>query len=486
MRRFAPFPLLLLAALSGCNAVGPDFAAPDSGLPERAFVAGASANVSAPDPRWWASFRDPTLTALIGEVAQANLDVRTASLRVAESRFERGATASAQLPSLNGDVKVTREQYSKNGILSLMNGLVPGGSIAVPPITDHFVGFDAAWEIDLWGRVRRSVEAADAQVEMSEDQRRDALLSVMAETARDYIQLRGAQVQIGVLTDNVKVAEGILKLAEERQAKGMQSALDTENARSQLEAYRAQIPPLEQQESELINALCFLTDQPPGALRARLGAPRKSPLALASVPTGVASDLARRRPDIRAAEQQLHAATAQTGVAVADFYPKITINGQLGVDSLNTSNLFRAASNQWNFGPSVSIPIFEGGRLKNTLELRETQQQEAALAYRKTVLRAWHDVVNALVALQSEKARHARLTEQVLHARKAADIARDRYRDGVTEFINVLDAERTALSAEQAQAQSATTLGVDQVQLYKALGGGWEGTFPVEQAAIQK
>jgi len=467
--------IALLLALSGCNAVGPDFTPPETGLPDRAFVAGA--RTAAPDPAWWATFRDPALTRLVREVADKNLDVRAATLRVAQSRAQRGAAAAAQLPSLNGDAKATREQYSQNGVLSLMNGLVPGG-IDVPPISDHYLGFDAAWELDIWGRVRRSVEAADAQVQVSEDQRRDALLSVMAETARDYIQLRGVQVQIGVLNDNLRIAQEILKLAEEREAKGMASALDTENARSQLEGYRAQIPPLEQQESELVNALSFLTDQPPGALKARVGRIRKSPLAVGAVPTGVASDLARRRPDIRAAEAQLHAATAQTGVAVANFYPSITLTGQAGLDSLNPDTLFRGSSFQWSFGPSLTLPIFEGGRLKSNLDLREAQQQEAALAYRKTILRAWHDVVNALVALRQEKARHARLSDQVVHARKAAGIARDRYRDGVTDFLNVLSAERTALTAEQQQAQSATTLAVDQVQLYKALGGGWEGRFP--------
>jgi NodT family efflux transporter outer membrane factor (OMF) lipoprotein len=463
--------LALLAALSGCNAVGPEFVAPDSGLPDRAFVAGT--RTDAPDPAWWTSFRDPTLTALVREAADVNLDVASATLRVAQSRSQRGVAAAAQLPSLNGDVKVTREQYSKNGILSL----APNG-FAVPPITDHFAGFDAAWELDLWGRVSRSVEAADAQVQASEDRRRDVLLSVMAETARDYIQVRGVQVQIGVLNDNLRIAQDILKLAEERQAKGMTSALDTENARSQLEAYRAQLPPLQQQESELVNALSFLTDQPPGALKGRLGQMRRSPLVVSAVPTGVASDLARRRPDIRAAEAQLHAATAQTGVAVADFYPRITLTGQAGLDSLKPDTLFRGSSFQWSFGPSLTLPIFDGGRLRSNLDLREAQQQEAALVYRKTILRAWHDVVNALVALRLEKARHVRLSDQVVHARKAAEIARARYRDGVTDFINVLAAERTALTAEQQQAQSAATLGVDQVQLYKALGGGWEGVFP--------
>jgi NodT family efflux transporter outer membrane factor (OMF) lipoprotein len=472
-----------LAPLAGCNAVGPDFVPPDSGLPDKAFLAAARA--SAPDPQWWASFRDPTLTALIREVAEANIDVRTATIRIAESRFQRGVASAAQFPALNGDVKVTREQYSKNGIVSLVGGLSPRG-FAVPPITDHFAGFDASWELDLWGHVRRQVEAADAQVEVSEDQRRDALLSVFAETARDYIQLRGVQAQIGVLNDNLRVAQDVLNLARERESKGLQSALDRENAQSQLEAYRAQLPPLEQQESELVNALSFLLDQPPGALRARLGQKRNSPLTVAAAPTGVASELARRRPDIRAAEAQLHAATAQTGVAVAAFYPTVTLNGQVGLDSLNTSNLFRGSSLQYNFGPGVSLPIFDAGRLKNTLDLREAQQQEAANTYRKTVMAAWRDVVNALVALRSEKARHARLSAQLVHARNASAIARSRYRDGVTEFINVLDAERTALSAEQQLAQSATTLGVNQVQLYKALGGGWEESFPAEQAATQQ
>jgi NodT family efflux transporter outer membrane factor (OMF) lipoprotein len=467
------------APLAGCT-VGRDFITPDNGLPAKAFVAGAS--TAAPDPDWWNAFRDPALTALIHEVASANLDVRTATLRVAESRFERGVTAAAQFPQLNGDAKSTREQYSKNGIVSLIGGLAPGG-FSVPPITENYVGFDASWELDLWGHVRRQVEAANAQVEVSEDQRRDALLSLFAETARDYIQLRGIQVQIGVVRDNLRVAQDIVKLTRERQAKGMQSALDSENATSQLESYRAQLPPLEQQESELVNALSFLIDQPPGALKARLGQPRKSPLTVSSVPTGVASDLARRRPDIRAAEAQLHAATAQTGVAVAAFYPTVTLNGNVGFDSLNTYNLFRASSLQYNFGPSVSLPIFNGGRLQSTVDLREAQQQEAAIGYRKTVLRAWHDVVNALVALRLEKQRFARLSEQLTHARNASDIARTRYRDGVTEFINVLDTERTALTTEQQLAQSATTLGVNHVQLYKALGGGWESEFPATEPA---
>jgi NodT family efflux transporter outer membrane factor (OMF) lipoprotein len=242
---------------------------------------------------------------------------------------------------------------------------------------------------------------------------------------------------------------------------------------------RAQLPPLEQQESELINALGFLLDQPPGAMRSRLGPPRKTPVAPAAAPVGVPSELARRRPDIRAAEANLHAATADIGVAVAAFYPTVQLNGVVGLDSLNLPTLWRASSLQYNFGPSVSLPIFNAGRLQSTLEMRKAQQQEAAIRYRRTVLQAWHDVVNALVAHRLEEQRQARLAAQYSHARQALDIARSRYRDGVTEFLSVLDAERTALAAEQQWAQSATNVALDEVQLFKALGGGWEQAYPV-------
>jgi NodT family efflux transporter outer membrane factor (OMF) lipoprotein len=203
-----------------------------------------------------------------------------------------------------------------------------------------------------------------------------------------------------------------------------------------------------------------------------------------AVPVGVPSELARRRPDIRAAEARLHQATADIGVAVAAFYPTVQLNGVVGLDALNLTNLWKGSSLQYTVGPSISLPIFNAGRLQNTVELREAQQIEAALAYRKTVLRSWHEVVNALVAHRLEQSRRARLAAQYSHARQALDIAQARYRDGVTEFLNVLYAERTALQAEQLVAQSTTNAALDQVQLFKALGGGWENTFPAGDAAL--
>ncbi|MDI9848503.1 efflux transporter outer membrane subunit [Rhodoblastus sp. 17X3] len=483
--------LRLLCALGGLSplaacSVGPEFAPPETGLPSRSFAApDASGSLAAPpDPNWWAIFHDRTLTEIESKVAAANLDVRAATIRLAESRFQRNVAAAAQLPSVNGDAKVNRENFSQNGLVSLFAPLVPAGrNFSIQPITDYYTGFDASWELDLWGHVRRQVESADATVQAGAEQRRGALVSALAEVARDYISLRGAQVQLGIARDNLKISEDVLQVTQERQRSGVQSALDSENAAAQIESVKAELPALEQKESELTNALSFLLDEPPGALRAKLGSPRAMPLTPPVAPVGVPSELARRRPDIRAAEAQLHEATANIGVAVAAFYPTVQLNGVVGFDSLTLPKMWWANSLQYNFGPSVSLPIFNAGRLQNTVELRTAQQQEAALLYHRTVLQAWHDVVNALTAHRLERERNARLKAQVEHAGRALDIARTRYKQGVTEYINVLNAQRTALLAEQRLAESTTNLGLDLVQLFKALGGGWESTFPVTTAA---
>ena len=243
---------------------------------------------------------------------------------------------------------------------------------------------------------------------------------------------------------------------------------------------RAQIPSLEQQESEQINALSLLLDLPPNGLRAELARAKAIPLTPAHVPIGVPSELARRRPDIRQAEAQLHAATADIGVAVASFYPSVKLNGVVGLDALDLNNLWKGSSLQYNLGPSLTLPIFEGGKLKSMLELSEAQQQEAYIAYRKTVLQAWHDVVNALVAYRAEQQRRARLGDQVEHSQQALSLARARYSDGVADFTTVLDTERTVLQAQQQYTQSTVNISVELVQLYKALGGGWELTYPGE------
>ena len=380
------------------------------------------------------------LTELEARVAAANLDVKTATIRLAESRFQRGVAASALLPSVNADAKYQYELYSQNGIAGLLTKLVPASTtttpLTIPAISDWTVGFDASWELDLWGHVRRSVESADAQVEQSAEMRRDTLVSSLAELARDYVQLRGAQTQIAIANENLAIAREIQKVAEERQRKGVATGFDAQTSTAQAESVSARIPTLRSDKSQYSNAIGFLLDEPPGALQGQLG-PRKRALAPPGVPSlGVPSELARRRPDIRAAEARLHAATADIGVAVAAFYPTIKLNGVVSLDALDAKNLFKASSLQYNAGPSVSLPIFDAGRLKSTLELRKAEQMEAAIAWHKTVLQAWREVVDALTAYRREAERRAGLRRELEHSRQALDIARSRYKTGVGQFLD--------------------------------------------------
>ncbi|HLH12208.1 MAG TPA: efflux transporter outer membrane subunit [Methylovirgula sp.] len=501
------FGLSLACLLAGCE-VGPNFIPPNPGLPQQSFlihphapVEIASTSPAPPDPQWWAIFRDRELTALEDRVAAANLDVATATARLFESRFQRDVTGSSLFPNLNGNASYEREKASANGLLGLFGNQTPGteasgafgtgaggapgnlASVLSSPLSLWQYGFDASWELDVWGKVRREVEAADAQVALSANQRRDVLVSSLAELARDYMQLRGIQEQIKIAQDNLTTAKDILSVTQERQQKGLVTGLDVENAAAEVESIRAQIPDLQRQESEMINALSLLLAEPPGGLATELAAPRALPLRTPRLPVGIPSELARRRPDIREAEAQLHQATANIGVAIGDFYPSVALNASVGFQALDFVNLWKGSSLQYALGPSVTLPIFEGGRLRSTLELRDAQQQEAAIAYHETVLKAWHDVVNALIAYRTEQQRRLHLAAQVDHAGKALGLARDRYRDGVAQFITVLDAQRTLLSAQQQLAQSSTNVAVDIVSLYKALGGGWEETFPPQPVA---
>lgn len=498
--RLSPLLGLLLA---GCS-VGPNFVPPNPGLPSTSFLAtgrhestqksaAASARIAAPDPDWWSIFHDRRLTKLEQQVADDNLDVKTATLRLAESRFQRGVVASAQFPTLNGNASYERQQPSKNGLLGLFSGGtgqeasgsfgsgaggIPGNLIS--PFSLWQYGFDASWELDLWGKVRRQVESADAQVAAAADQRRGTLITSFAEVARDYMQLRGVQMQIKIARDNLKTSQQILEVTRTRAKSGVTTGLDVEDAAAQVEAVRAQIPDLQRQQSEQINALSYLLGEAPGALASELVTPGAVPPTPPRLPVGIPSELARRRPDIRQAEAQLHAATADMGVAIGEFYPSVKLNGSVGFQALDLKNLWKGSSLQYALGPSVTLPIFEGGKLKATLAMRTAQAREAAIVYHQTVLKAWHEVVNALVAYRTERERHATLEAQAKHARSALDLAQARYKDGVAQFITVLDAERTLLQAQQQAATSATNVAVDLVALYKALGGGWETYFPVK------
>lgn len=487
-------PLALAALLlAGCT-VGPDFKAPEAkapaawhalseagGMPSRAVT-------RAVNQRWWESFNDPELTRLEAEAAKQNLDLAAAIERVAESRAQAGIVGADALPTLNGNASYTRELASKRGILTLgsqsgSNGTSANGTGSgaggIPastfqPFDLWQYGFDATWELDLWGRVRREQESAAASVEASADAAQGALISVLAEVARDYIQLRGVQTNLAIARENLGIASQSLRLTQERTAAGLTSQLDVANASAQVASVEAQIPALEQQEQQLFNALALLLAREPGALAGELGIAKPVPPTPPEVPIGLPSELARRRPDIRQAEAQLHSATADIGVAVADYFPRITLSGSVGLQALQFKDLGSWNAGQYAFGPSITLPIFEGGRIAATVELRKAQQREAAIAYRKTVLSAFHDVDNALIAYQAEQRRRARLETQVVQNRRALGLAQDQYKQGLVDFLTVLDAQRTLLAAQQELANSTTTISTDAVALYKALGGGWE------------
>jgi len=486
------FPLLLLG---GCTTVGPNFSSPNWSGPGSWFGGGkprapVSQTVEAPiDPNWWTLFKDPTLTELEQRVAKENLDVRVAAVRIEESRAQYDVAAAAGLPNINANASYTRQKASNVGVFanapnalgaSGISGSTAGGlgSHTLNAFDAYQIGFTSSWELDLWGQIRRSVESSGATVRASEDTRRGVLLTNLAEVARDYITLRGVQTDLHIARDNVQIAQDSLKLTQQRAAGGVTTNLDVANAQAQLSTTLSQIPTLEQQEAELINALSLLLGMPPNALRAELQTPGAVPPVPPVVPVGLPSELARRRPDVRVAEAQLHAATANIGVAEAAFYPSVTLSGSFGLQAIQFAPMFGFNARQYALGPTVSVPIFEGGQLKATLHLSEARQKEAAITYQQTVLTALHEVDNALTAYRSEQARRQQLIDAVAENRQALDLAKARYAQGVAGFLDVLDAQRALLATELQLSDSTTTVSNNLVALYKALGGGWETDLP--------
>jgi NodT family efflux transporter outer membrane factor (OMF) lipoprotein len=506
--------------LGGCT-LGPNFQEPSVWTPTSWFASRPKPPAPTPsqpvpeplDAAWWQAFNDPILTRLEEQVARSNIDVRLATVRLQESRLQRGVTAADEYPNLNANASYTRERISQRGVIGLLggssssgsstpgtsaNGLtgtqggVPTGTTAaskhLPAFNLFQSGFDSSWEIDFWGRVRREVESADANIDMSAEARRSELVTVLAELANDYIQLRGQQTLLQIARDTLASEQQSLRITQERQRGGLTTGLDVANASAQVGTTGAQIPQLEAQVAVSINAISLLLGETPGALQAQLAEAKPVPPVPPAVPVGLPSELARRRPDIRRAEANLHAATADIGQAEADFFPKVTLSGSIGVQAVrfkDLGNISPFGALQFSGGPSLSIPVFEGGRLKYTLDLRKAQQQEAAVQYQQTVLQAFHDVDNALTNYTAEQQRREQLARAVAQARIALALARQQYVQGLSTFLDVLTAQRTELDAEQQSASSTATVSSNLVSLYKALGGGWETSFPRAVASEQ-
>ncbi|MDE1169025.1 MAG: efflux transporter outer membrane subunit [Pseudomonas sp.] len=455
--------LLTLASLGACS-VGPDFQKPQPALPAHWGPATRSAAV---DRQWWQQLGDAQLTALVERAAEANLDVRTAANRLEQSRIARQVSGSQQLPGVSLGGSYQRERNSAVGLLDASNR---SGKSSFDLWSS---AVDASWEVDLWGHVRRSLEVADAEVALSRAQRDGVLLSISAETAADYLKLRGVQAQIAVARQNLDIARHSQQLTQTRFENGVTTNLDTANSAALVATIEARLPMLQAEQARFINALSFLLGAAPGALNDELHEPKPIPNPAPDVPLGLPSELAQRRPDIQQSEAALHRATAAIGVAKADFYPRVSLGASFGFQAIDGSDLGAWNSRQWNYGPSLYLPIFQGGRLTGTLQLREHQQQEAALNYQKVVLGAWHEVDNALTDYSAEQQHHAALSEAVRQNELALTTARERYRGGAIDFINVLGVQRSLLETQSALVDSSTQAALDRVQLYRALGGGW-------------
>lgn len=477
--------------LWGCT-VGPDFTQPHPATPA-SFIAGAASEQTirinagpADEGGWWARFGDPELSALIGSAQGDNFDLREAALRIAEAREQVAIATAAGYPALGGNTSYMRQRFSETtaqgglfGKIGTLGAALPGGAGAslpsFPNPYDQFqIGFDASWEPDLFGRVRRSVEAANADMEASVEDSHGVLVSLESEIAHDYIDLRGAQSKLTIARENLAAQRDILLLTQQRRQAGLTNEIDVHNAAAQVTATEALIPQLEREIEVNINQLSLLLGREPGALRGELASEKPIPPSPPEIAIGLPADLVRRRPDIRAAEAHLHSATARIGVATADLFPRLTLNADFGTQSEKFPGLTDWASRFFNVGPTLQLPIFEGGKPMATVRLNDVREQEAAVTYAKTVVSAVHEVENAVVTLQNEEQRHASLQSTVGENRIALDIARERYAGGVTTFLDVLDAERTLEQNESTLADSTSALSTGAVALYKALGGGWQ------------
>jgi NodT family efflux transporter outer membrane factor (OMF) lipoprotein len=465
---------MLGIGLAGCT-VGPDFQSPEiREAPRRSASDGGSVTSrtveGAVDVVWWKSFRDVQLSSLVERLVAQNLDLETAAERVVQSVAQRQVAVSQGLPHIDGQSSSTYDRQSPNGTLSLLTP-APGASLEYALFRD---GLTSSWQLDLFGRVRRAVEAADANTLAAVENRHGVALAAVAELAQSYMQLRGTQNRLGIAKRNLRLAEENVELANTRFRNGVATTLDLAQARAQQATIAATLPPLRTQEAEFINAIGLLLGDTPRALEAELHRSQLLPRVPRKVPVGLPGTLVRRRPDLREAEAKLHEATAQTGVAVASFYPDVTLNGALSAESLHLTNLFSPTSAAFSLGPSVSIPIFEGGQLKGTLTLRESQQREAAILFQKTVLRAWKEVDDAMTAYREAQLRRADVARSVAENQTALEAARQRYSEGAIDFLNVITTQAQLLQSENDLADSDTLIATNLVNLYRALGGGWE------------
>ncbi|NLX14535.1 MAG: efflux transporter outer membrane subunit [Phycisphaerales bacterium] len=533
MRRASGYLMIITGiAVGGCK-VGPDYIRPDVAMP--ADWSGLEPDTAASRPAgpttrptnepgdmatWWKQLKDPTLDTLIQHAVESNLDLRIATARVREARAQRNSAAAGLWPqvglsgsynysgaSLNTGAKSSNDSSllkdARNSALhSAVQSLASGQGIDPAQIVSSTAnqiltnvinnkgtnneqsshrgrnmfqaGFDASWELDVFGGLRRGVEAADADITASVEDRNAVIVTLVSEVALEYVQLRGYQRRLTIALQNIDTQQRTVELTQERVAAEFASKLEEVQARTQLATTTSQVPLMQDAVRQTIYRLSILLGLPPGALMPELEPAAAIPTSPPDVPIGLPSDLLRRRPDVRSAERQLAAATARIGEAVADLFPRFSLTGSFGAQSRDIRLLLERNSLVWSVGPAISWPIFQGGSILANIEIQNARQEQALAAYEQTVLNALGEVEAALSAYTNEQVRRQALEEAVWTSREATELSTQLYSNGMAAFLNVLEAQRTLFASEEALVQSETAIITDVIALYKALGGGWE------------
>lgn len=474
------FTVALLLAASLCGGplpkVGSGFKPPQVTLPASFSVArtDAAREDESALARWWTTLRDAKLDSLVERALASNLDVKLAGERLLEARASRRLARADLLPTVQNSESFQRVRGGFNqGIIRVDRQNPSPGIISAFETNVFQLGFDASWELDFFGGKRRALEAATAEVQSSVEARHDVLVSLLAETARNYLELRGAQRRLQLTRDNIGLQKDSLHLTDVRAQAGLGTALDIERQRAQLEASEALIPQLELTVAERIHALSTLLAQPPDALASELSAIAPLPAALLEPPAGLPARLLKRRPDIRQSEAEIAAASARVGVARADFFPKISLTGSAGRQATDFPGFTAGVGNFFAVGPGVKLPLFTGGRLKANLAVQKQRFEQSLTAYRSTVLRGLRETEDALSAYNRERERRENLAASARSSREAVRLARELYTGGLSDFLSVLDAQRQQLATETDLASSDTLALTNLVSVYKALGGGW-------------
>lgn len=480
----------LCSLLSGCK-VGPNYNPPENtvsnewaGAPKLPEVA-----LSEQDPliQWWKVFDDPLLTKYIEMAAVHNNDVLTAEANILQARALRQVAASSLFPQLTANLNATKTYFSKNGpvfaigtagqpstgAVSTATGLP--FSVQVPQIQNLYNAlFDASWEIDLFGKTRRTVEAADATIDTMMEQKNDTLLSVMAEIARNYMELRSTQRQAELVKQNIELLETNLFIVKKSLECGLDNALNLQQIEAELATAKSNLPPLISEIYRGIYTLSILTGNVPESLVDELLEDKPLPKAPREIAVGIRSDLLRRRPDVRKAERQLAVATANIGVAVASFYPSLVLTADGGFQSLKVANLFQLGSKTWDYGGNIAIPIFQGGQLIGNLHANKAVASAVTHTYQQTVLKALQDAESAIIAYAQDLSASDQLLCNTENNQNLVELSEHRYILGLTPLTDLITTKRQLITSEENLLQSELSSLLDLITLYKALGGGWQ------------